>query len=95
MWFVAERGTLYIMTGGDSDKRRRRSPRARVAPYDARGRLRGEWREARALLVSDPRVIDRAHAALRSKYGWQMWLAEALACLRGRLHRGAWIEIEL
>jgi len=46
-------------------------------------------------LRRSPRAIDRAHGALRSKYGWQMWLADAFARLSGRLGRRAWIEIEL
>src|SRR5262250_690059 len=80
VWFAAAGGKLYVFTGGESGKvkRLRRSPRAKIAPSDARGRVRGEW-----------------HEALRSKYGWQMWLADVLARLGGRLGRRAWIEIEL
>jgi uncharacterized protein len=97
VWFAAERGKLYVFTAGDSGKvkRLRHSSRARVAPSDARGHLRGEWREANAGLLTEPRDIERAHTALRSKYGWQMWLADALARAGGRLGRRAWIEIEL
>src|SRR5215469_8433447 len=80
VWFAAAGGKLYVFTGSESGKvrRLRRSSRARIAPSDARGLVRGEW-----------------HEALRSKYGWQMWLADALARLSGRLSRRAWIEIEL
>ncbi len=97
VWFAAAGGKLYVFTGGESGKvkRLRRSPRARIAPSDARGRVRGEWHEASARLLTEPRAIDRAHAALRSKYGWQMWLGDVLARLGGRLGRRAWIEIEL
>ena len=97
VWFAAAGGRLYVFTSGVSGKvkRLRRSPRARIAPSDARGRVRGEWHEASARLLTEPRAIDRAHGALRSKYGWQMWLADAFARLSGRLGRRAWIEIEL
>ena len=57
--------------------------------------LRGEWREGTARILTEPRAIDRAHAALRTKYGWQAWLADALSRLTGRIHRRAWIEIRL
>jgi hypothetical protein len=40
-------------------------------------------------------MIDRARAALRGKYGLQMWLAELLSRATGRIQRRAWIELEL
>ena len=95
VWFAAAEGRLYVVTAGASGKvkRLRRSSRARVAPSDARGRVRGEWREGSAHILTEPRAIDRAHAALRAKYGWQVWLADALSRLTGRIHHRAWIEI--
>jgi PPOX class probable F420-dependent enzyme len=97
VWFAAAEGRLYVVTAGESGKikRLRRSSRVRLAPSDARGRLRGEWREGTARILTEPRAIDRAHAALRTKYGWQVWLADALSRLTGRIHRRAWIEIRL
>ena len=97
VWFAAAGGKLCVFTAGDSGKvkRLRRSSRARVAPSDARGRVQGTWRDATARLVTEPASIERAHAALRAKYGWQMWLADAFARLAGRLGRRAWIEIEV
>jgi hypothetical protein len=40
-----------------------------------------------------PHAIDCAHAALRAKYGWQVWLADVLSRITGRVHHRAWIEI--
>jgi PPOX class probable F420-dependent enzyme len=96
VWFATADGTLYVFTAGDSGKvkRLRHSSRARIAPSDARGRVRGEWREASARIVTEPRTIERAHAALLSKYGWQMRLADLLSRLTGRINRRAWIEIQ-
>src|SRR2546428_10466793 len=81
VWFVAAGGRLYVSTAGDSGKvkRLRHSSRARVAPSDARGRVQGTWRDATARLVSEPAAIERAHAALRAKYGWQTWLSDLLS----------------
>lgn len=97
VWFAALGARLYVVTSGDSGKvkRLRSSPRARVAPSNARGRVQGAWQSATARLVTDPQMIDRARAALRGKYGLQMWLAELLSRATGRIQRRAWIELEL
>jgi PPOX class probable F420-dependent enzyme len=97
VWFAAADGRLYVFTAGQSGKikRLRNSPRARVAPSDARGRVRGEWREATARIVTEPRAIERAHAALQAKYGWQMRLTNVLSRLTGRINHRAWLEIQL
>jgi len=96
VWFAAGDGKLYVFTAGDSGKvkRLRHSSRARIAPSDARGNVRGEWRDATARLVGEPQIIERAHAAMRAKYGWQMRLGDALSRFTGRIGRRAWIEID-
>jgi len=97
VWFAASGGKLYVFTAGDSGKvkRLRHTARARVAPSDARGSVRGAWRNATARLISEPSAIEHAHAALRAKYGWQVLMADFLSRLTGRLRRRAWIELEL
>ena len=62
VWFAADPSAnldssaakLYIYTIGNTGKvkRIRNNPRVRIAPCDARGRLRGEWVEARAEIVT-------------------------------------------
>jgi PPOX class probable F420-dependent enzyme len=97
VWFASVGGTLYVFTGGDSGKvkRLRRSPRARVAPCDSRGTLRGPWQDATARLVTDPAAIRRAEAALRTKYGWQKRLLDLGSRLTGRIRHRAWIAIDV
>lgn len=97
VWFAASGGKLYVFTAGDSGKvkRLRRTARARVAPSDARGRVQGAWRGATARLVTESQMIERAHAALRAKYGWQVLLGDLFSRLTGRLRRRAWIEVEV
>jgi uncharacterized protein len=97
VWFAALGARLYVVTSGDSGKvkRLRHTPQARVAPSNARGRAQGSWQPATARLVTEPQMIDRARAALRAKYGLQMWAAELLSRLTGRIGRRAWIEVEL
>jgi hypothetical protein len=97
VWFAAAGGKLYVFTARESGKvkRLRHSARARVAPSDSRGRVRGEWREASARILTEPPSIERARAALQAKYGWQMRLADLLSGLTGRINRRAWLEIQL
>ena len=97
VWFAHDGGRLHLFTAGDSGKvkRLRHTARARVAPCGGQGGLRGPWQDARARLIDDPATIARGHAALRAKYGWQMWLADVLAGISGRARRRAWIEVEL
>jgi hypothetical protein len=97
VWFASVDGTLYVFTAGDSGKvkRLRRSPRARVAPCNAQGKLHGPWRDATARLVTDVAVIGRAQAAIGKKYGWQKWLLDLGSWLTGRIRRRAWIAIDV
>lgn len=97
VWFAAMDGRLYVFTAGDSGKvkRLRHSSRARIAPSDARGNVRGEWWDAQARVVVEPGLIERAHAAMRAKYGWQARVGDLFSRLTGRLPRRAWIEIEI
>jgi PPOX class probable F420-dependent enzyme len=97
VWFAEAANRLYVFTAGDSGKmkRLRHSPRARVAPCDARGRVGGAWRDATARIIDDERLIRQARAALHAKYGWQLILLDLGARLTGRLPRRAYIEIEV
>jgi PPOX class probable F420-dependent enzyme len=96
VWFAAADGRLYVFTGGESGKvkRLRNSQRARVAPSDSRGRVLGPWQDASAGILTEPASIDKAHAALRSKYGWQMLVADLGSRLTGRIRHRAWLEIQ-
>ena len=95
VWFAAAEGRLYVVTAGESGKvkRLRRSSRVRMAPSDVHGRVRGEWHEGSARILTEPHAIDGARAVLRAKYGWQVWLADVLSRITGRIHHRAWIEI--
>ena len=97
VWFAAMDGKIYVFSAGQSGKvkRLRHSSRARVAPCDVRGEVRGAWWDGTARIVSEPGVIARAHAALRGKYGWQGWVGDLFSRLTGRIGHRAWIEIEV
>jgi PPOX class probable F420-dependent enzyme len=95
VWFAEAGGKLYVFTAGESGKvkRLRRSSRARIAPCDARGGLRGQWQHATAQLITDGELIERARTALRAKYGLQLRVFDFFARLAGRARRRAWIQI--
>ena len=98
VWFAPSKddapGVYYVFSAGDAGKvkRLRRDQTARVAACDVRGKLQGDWLQARAELI-DGADADAALAALRRKYGWQMALADVLARLTGRFHRRAYIRV--
>lgn len=89
-------GVYCVFSAGDAGKvkRLRRDQTARVAACDVRGKLQGQWLQARAELIEGADA-DAALEALRRKYGWQMRLADVLARLAGRFHRRAYIRVTL
>jgi uncharacterized protein len=97
VWFAASGPKLYVFTMGDSGKvkRLRHTAKARVAPSDARGHVQGAAHPATARVITEHAVIERAHAALRTKYGWQVRIADLFSGLTGRIRRRAWIEIDV
>ena len=96
VWFAREADQLYVFSEADAGKvkRLRNSPRARVAACSVRGRVHGDWIDAEARIVSDPAVEERAYAALKRKYGWQMTLVDFFSRLSGRIDHRAVISIE-
>ncbi len=92
---VAER--YYVFSAGDAGKvkRIRTTPRVRLAACDVRGNVRSLWVDARARIISDPALIGQVRKALQGKYGWTMQIIDVVAAMTGRIHRRAYIEIEL
>jgi len=97
VWFAILAGKLYVVTDGTSAKvkRLRATKRVRVAPCNVRGTVSGDWREGRGRIVTDEALIERAHAALVEKYGWQMWILDSVSWLFGRIGRRAYLELSL
>ena len=97
VWFAILDGKLYVVTDGTSAKvkRIRATKRVKVAACNVRGRVSGEWFEGRGRIVGEKKMIERAHAALQQKYGWQMWLLDASSTLFGRIGRRAYLELSL
>jgi len=94
VWFAEADGLLYVYSEAASGKvkRIRKNPRVRVAPCDARGRLKGVWVEATARILQGEQA-RRADDLLNSKYGWQKRLLGFFARFRPRPR--AYLAIEL
>lgn len=97
VWFVNVGDKLGVFTNGKSYKvkRLRRNSKVRVAACDARGGVgkAPTWYEGEGLIVTDPDRVDAVYAALKAKYGMQMWLVTVGAKLSGR-HKD-WTVVEL
>ena len=97
VWFAARNGKLYVFTeaGSGKVKRLRNDSRIRLAPCNARGRVRSEWLEGSAQRVDDPAVVQAAYDALLGKYGWLMRVTNFFSRLTGRIAKRAILEIEV
>lgn len=97
VWCAADGDDFYFFSaaGAGKVKRLRNSDRARLAVCDVRGKLLSDWSDASAIVLQDDAEIARALAALRRKYGWQMWLADAGSKLTGKFHKRAYIRARL
>ena len=96
VWFALRDGRFYVFSEAKAGKvkRLRNDARARIAPCNVSGKLRGPWRDARARVVAEPDRVSAAYAALRAKYGWQMRLVDFGSWLTGRIGKRAIIEID-
>jgi PPOX class probable F420-dependent enzyme len=96
IWFAVLDGKVYCYTPENAGKvkRLRNSSRARFAPSDVRGNVKGEWRDTNARIVTDRALVDRVFAALRKKYGWQVALLTFAARIAGKLDKRVYIEVD-
>ncbi len=96
VWFAPDQDNYYVFSAGDAGKvkRLRNFSESRIAACTMTGKLTGEWRDARAYVLDDPKDETRALAALRRKYGWQMLVADFFSQLTGKMARRGYIRIE-
>src|SRR5213592_1747771 len=70
VWFAEDNGVLYIYSLADAGKvkRIRNNSRVRIGPCDVRGKLKGPWDDAEALILDDSGA-EFGHKLLNRKYG--------------------------
>ncbi|MBT72098.1 MAG: PPOX class F420-dependent enzyme [Gammaproteobacteria bacterium] len=97
VWFAEEASVFYIFSASDAGKvkRLRHSGRSRIAACSATGKLMGEWVDTLAELIPDRDGEKEALAALRRKYGWQMWTTDFLSKLSGKIDKRAYIRVRV
>lgn len=97
VWFATLGDTHYVFSAPDTGKvkRIRLTSRARVAVCDVRGKLLGEWTDAKARLVADAAEIETAYVQLRRKYGFRIAILDFFAKLTGRYGRRQFIAVTL
>ena len=97
IWLAQSGDRYYVFSEGGAFKvkRIRANPQAKIAPCDLRGKVKGPWQKARARVVEEPEIKERAYTALRKKYGWQMGLLNFFSGLSGKKGKRALIELQL
>ena len=85
VWFAQNGSVLYIYSLADAGKvkRIRNNPRVRVAPCDMRGKLKGEWVEARGRIVQGDEAA-KGHRLLDRKYGLLKKIGNVFSKLKKR-----------
>ncbi len=76
---------VYTIENTGKVKRIRNNPRVRIAPCDARGRVRGEWVEARAEILEGAQAADGIRLLNRKYKPWKQ-LLDFFAQFRPREH---------
>jgi PPOX class probable F420-dependent enzyme len=97
VWFAPGDGRFFFFSAGAAGKvkRLRNNSRMEVAPCDVRGKVIGEWQAGNGTVLVNTADIARAHAALRRKYGWVMWVFDLGSRLGGKFNKRAYVSFEL
>jgi uncharacterized protein len=95
VWFAQDPGQpilyVYSEAGAGKVKRVRNNPKARIAPCDFRGSVKGTWIDAQ-VRVCNPEEASRGQRLLRQKY-----LLKIIGDFFGKMlrHQNAVLAIEL
>jgi PPOX class probable F420-dependent enzyme len=94
LWFADQDGTIYVYTMEDAFKvkRIRNNPKVRIAPCDIRGRLKGDWVEGRASIVTGDQE-RRGNELLDRKY-WGKRIGNFISRFRKRKRVMITIEVD-
>ena len=73
VWFLEENGTFYVHTDDKTGKVKRikRNGQVRIAPSHFRGKLKADYINAKAELMTKPDLVEKYHNLIYKKYGIQ------------------------
>lgn len=96
VWFAPDKGSYYIFSAGNAGKvkRLRNFSESRIAACTISGTVTGQWLDAKALVLDDPKEKARALKALRRKYGLQMAIGDVFSRITGKMQRRAYIRVD-
>ena len=97
VWIAKAEDCYYVFSEGKAGKvkRIRDNGKSRIAACTFGGDIRSDWMEAKARIVTEAGIINRAYVALREKYGWQMKVGDIFSKLTGRYNKRAIIELRV
>ena len=91
VWFAqaGETNNFYIFSlkKAGKVKRIRNFPTVKVAPCNIKGKLTGDWIDAKAELIDGPENTKTAYSYLRKKYGLMLRISDFFSKLVGNYHR--------
>ena len=95
VWFAHDGEGIVFFTDGRSwkVKRLRRNDRVRLAACNVRGKVHGEWFEARCHRAESPEDARAVKRALTRKYSVLMSIGNAMARVSGRKKHRAFYRI--
>ena len=95
VWFAEDGGGFYVLSNNQAGKvkRIRNSGNCQIAPCTMLGSPTGAWQDSTAFIIDDADEIQRAHKALKKKYGFQMLLLDGGARLGGKINQRSFIKI--
>lgn len=96
VWFAEDNGFLYVLSNNQAGKvkRIRNGANCQIAPCTMTGSPTGDWQDSTAYIMDDASEIQKAHAALKKKYGFQMLLLDGGARISGKIHQRSFIKIK-
>ena len=83
---------VFALKKSGKVKRIRNFPDVKIAPCDIRGKLKGDWIDAR---VDEVEGIKTGFAHLRKKYGLKFRIGDVISWIVGNFHRRQIIRLSL
>tara|TARA_B100000676_G_C17433994_1_gene510751 strand:+ start:164 stop:541 length:378 start_codon:yes stop_codon:yes gene_type:complete len=99
VWFAREgiKQNYFVYTAKRSGKVKRikNFSHVKVAVCNFRGKINGDWIEAKAYLIEDEILVKLAFSLLRKKYGIKFFIGDFLSWIVGKYNQRQIINIQI